>query len=67
MISTDDYLRSTTIRRVNTETTTGSTNTTRVHTTLTICVKSVHFDTQAGVLSLKGTNVEENPYVKVLN
>ena len=65
LIGVDDYVKSSTIRRVTNETASGSTNTNRVHTTLTICVKSIHFDTQGGVLSLNGTNVEENSYVKV--
>jgi protein pelota len=65
LIAVDDYVKSSTIRRVTNETSSGSTNTNRVHTTLTICVKSIHFDTEGGVLSLNGTNVEENTYVKV--
>ena len=65
LISVGDYVQSSTIRRVTNETVAGSANTQRVHTKLTICVKSIHFDTQGGVLSLNGTNVEENCYVKV--
>lgn len=65
LIAVDDYVKSSTIRRVTNETASGSTNTNRVHTTLTICVKSIHFDTEGGVLSLNGTNVEENTYVKL--
>ena len=33
---------------------------------LTIEVETIDFDTQACVLRLKGRNVEENQYVKVL-
>lgn len=47
------------------ESATGSSNNYRVRTTLTICVESIDFDTQACVLRLKGRNVEENKYVKV--
>jgi len=36
-----------------------------VHTTLTICVKSLDFDTQASVLRVKGTNFEENQFVRM--
>lgn len=37
-----------------------------MRTTLTISVESIDFDTQACVLRLKGRNVEENQYVKVI-
>ncbi len=57
LISIGDYLRSTTIRRVINESG-GLTTTSRVHTTLTICVKSLDYDTQASVLRVKGTNSE---------
>ena len=43
----------------------GLTTTSRVHTTLTICVKSLDFDTQASVLRVKGTNFEENQFVRM--
>jgi protein pelota len=65
LISIDDELRSTTIRRITNETATGSTTTSRVHTILKVHVKGIHFDTQASVLSIKGINIEENAYVKV--
>lgn len=48
------------------ESATGSSNSYRVRTTLTICVENIDFDTQACVLRLKGRNVEENKYVKVI-
>lgn len=65
LISIDDYLRSSTFRRVINETSVGVTSTSRVHTMLTICVKSLDFDIQAGVLRVKGTNAEENQFVKL--
>lgn len=65
LISEDDCVRSTTIRKVQNETATGSSSSTRVRTTLTIRVESIDFDTQACVLRLKGRNIEENQYVKV--
>lgn len=65
LISEDDCVRSTTIRKVQNETATGSSSSNRVRTTLTICVESIDFDTQACVLRLKGRNIEENQYVKV--
>lgn len=66
LINTGDKLRSTTIRRVVNESAGGSlTSTSRVHTTLTICVEKLDFDTQASVLRVKGTNIEENQFVKM--
>lgn len=65
LISIGDYLRSTTIRRVVNESAGGLTSTSRVHTTLTILVKGLDFDTQAGVLRVKGVNSEENQFVKM--
>lgn len=64
LICVGDYLRASTIRRVVNEQA-GLTSTSRVHTTLTICVKSLDFDTQASVLRVKGTNFEENQFVKM--
>lgn len=64
LINIDDQLRSTTIRRVVNETA-GMTSTSRVHTTVTISVKSLDFDMQASVLRVKGTNIEENQHIKM--
>lgn len=52
-------------RKVQTESSTGSSSSYKVRTTLTICVENIDFDTQACVLRLKGRNIEENKYVKV--
>lgn len=65
LISEGDRVRSTTIRKVQNETATGSSSSSRIRTTLTISVESIDFDTQACVLRLKGRNVEENQFVKV--
>lgn len=65
LITEGDYVRSTTIRKVQNETATGSSSSSRIRTMLTIAVESIDFDTQACVLRLKGRNIEENPYVKV--
>lgn len=65
LIHAGDYLKSTTIRKVVTESSVGLTTTNRVHTTLTILVKTLDFDTQASVLRVKGTNCEENQFVKL--
>lgn len=65
LISEGDTVRSTTIRKVQQQSDTGSSSSSRVRTTLSINVEAIDFDTQACVLRLKGRNVEENPYVKV--
>lgn len=65
IIANGDYVRATTIRKVQNETATGSSSSSRIRTMLTICVEGIDFDTQACVLRLKGRNVEENAYVKV--
>ncbi|KZC13304.1 PREDICTED: protein pelota [Dufourea novaeangliae] len=65
LISEGDLVSCSTIRKVQTESSTGSSNNFRVRTTLTISVEGIDFDTQACVLRLKGRNVEENKYVKM--
>lgn len=50
---------------MQTESATGSSNSYRVRTTLTINVENIDFDTQACMLRLKGRNMAENKYVKV--
>lgn len=65
LIVTGDRVRCTTVRKVQNESATGSSTSSRVRTVLTISVETIDFDTQACVLRLKGRNVEENPYVKV--
>eukprot|EP00112_Aurelia_sp_Birch-Aquarium-sp1_P023246 Seg685.2 transcript_id=Seg685.2/GoldUCD/mRNA.D3Y31 product="Protein pelota" protein_id=Seg685.2/GoldUCD/D3Y31 len=65
LIAENDRLRSTTIRRVTTQSATGSTSSSKVRTTLTIRVETIDFDTQASMLRIKGRNIEENQYVKM--
>lgn len=65
LIAKGDLVRGSTIRKVQTESSTGSSTSNRVRTTLTICVENIDFDTQACMLRLKGRNVEENQYVKM--
>ncbi|XP_074096166.1 protein pelota-like [Cotesia typhae] len=65
LISEGDCVCGSTIRKVQTESSTGSINSTRVRTTLTINVENIDFDTQACVLRLKGRNIVENQYVKM--
>ncbi|KAJ3276254.1 hypothetical protein HDV01_005702 [Terramyces sp. JEL0728] len=61
----DDILKATTVRRVVSETATGSTEKQSQKTTLTIKVESVFFDVQASVLRVNGKNIAENKYVKM--
>ncbi|XP_058453274.1 protein pelota [Malaya genurostris] len=65
LIAEGDQVRSSTIRKVQNETATGSSTSSRVRTTLTISVETIDFDTQAQVLRLKGRNIEENQFVKM--
>ncbi|KXJ21899.1 protein pelota homolog [Exaiptasia diaphana] len=65
LIAVGDRLRSTTIRRVQTESATGSVSSNKIRTTLTLAVKNIEFDTQACVLRVNGRNTEENQFVKM--
>ncbi|XP_046390003.1 protein pelota [Ischnura elegans] len=65
LIAVGDNVRGSTIRKVQTESATGSSTSNRVRTTLTITVETIDFDTPACMLRLKGRNVEENQYVKM--
>jgi len=53
------------VRKVLTESSTGSSSSNKVRTMLSIQVETIDFDTQACVLRVKGRNVQENEYVKV--
>ncbi|MBN3299740.1 PELO protein, partial [Amia calva] len=65
LLQMGDSLRASTIRKVQTESSTGSVGSNRVRTTLTISVETIDFDTQACQLRVKGTNIQENEYVKM--
>lgn len=65
LLAKGDQLKSTTLRKVTTESSTGSTGSQRVRTTLTIKVEDIDFDTQACMLRVKGRNIQENQYVKM--
>ncbi|GFX27239.1 protein pelota [Trichonephila clavipes] len=65
LVAKGDTLKSTTIRKVTTESATGSTASSRVRTTLTIRVEDIDFDTQACMLRVKGRNIQENQFVKL--
>jgi len=63
LILVGDNVKSTTLRRVQSETITGSSE--RIRLTLTIQVESIDFDSQMGVLRLKGKNLTESEYIKL--
>lgn len=76
LISAGDVLRASTIRylesailmfyrKVKSETSTGSVDSEKVRTNLSIEVVSVEFDVGGNMLRINGKNVEENPFVKV--
>lgn len=65
LIAEGDAVTASTVRKVLTESSTGSSTSSRVRTTLTIRVENIDFDTQACVLRLKGRNIVENQYIKV--
>ncbi|CAD6188062.1 unnamed protein product [Caenorhabditis auriculariae] len=65
LIREGDVVKSQTIRKVVSETSTGTTSSQRMHTTLTIQVESIDFDPGAQALHLKGKNVVENELVKL--
>jgi len=65
LVAVGDSLRSTTIRKVQTESATGSTSSNKVRTMLTVKIEDIDFDTAACVLRVKGRNITENQYVKM--
>ncbi|KAK3170169.1 hypothetical protein OEA41_009555 [Lepraria neglecta] len=65
LIRPGDLLKASAVRRVTTESATGSTSSTRVHITLLISVEKLDFDTQSAQLHVSGRIVEETKYTKV--
>lgn len=65
IIQDGDSIRASTIRKVTTETATGSTQSKTVHITLTVVVENIEFDTQGATIHVKGKNIEENAHVKL--
>lgn len=65
LIQASDLIRASTIRKVQSESATGSTSSNRVRTMLTVAVEKTEFDTEACVLRINGRNVQENKYVKL--
>jgi len=66
LVLVGDFLTASAIRRVTTESaSTGSTSSQRVHTNLTIKVKSLDFDPQAGQLHVSGQIARESKHAKM--
>ncbi|KAI4210297.1 MAG: hypothetical protein LQ351_006821 [Letrouitia transgressa] len=65
LIRPNDLLRASALRRVTTESSTGSTSSARVHITLTIRVTGLDFDPQSSQLHVSGRITEETKYTKV--
>ncbi|KAG5185429.1 eRF1 domain 1-domain-containing protein [Tribonema minus] len=65
LIAVGDRVRTTTVRKVVSESSTGSTSSKRVRLNLTIGVERTDFDSEGCVLRLSGKNVEENAHVKI--
>lgn len=65
IISEGDSLKASTFRKVQTESSTGSSSSSRVRTMLTLAVEAIDFDTQGCLLRVKGRNIQENEYVKM--
>ncbi|KAI1451168.1 hypothetical protein F5Y02DRAFT_412810 [Annulohypoxylon stygium] len=65
LIGPDDVVKAHAIRKVTTETKTGSTMSERVHTDLTIRVTSTFFDPGSSQLHVSGTVIVENNFVSL--
>ena len=65
LIRESDLLRASALRRVTTESATGSTSSTRVHMNLIISVTALDFDMQAAQLHVSGRIIEETKHTKV--
>ncbi|KAK3067343.1 hypothetical protein LTS18_001170, partial [Coniosporium uncinatum] len=65
LIRPTDTLRASAIRRITSESATGSTSSQRVHTTISIRVTSTDFDAQSSQLHVAGKVNAENAYVSM--
>ncbi|KAI0148411.1 hypothetical protein GGR57DRAFT_240214 [Xylariaceae sp. FL1272] len=65
LIGAQDVIKAHAIRKVVTESKTGSTSSERVHTDLTIRVTSTFFDPAASSLHVSGTVIVENAFVNI--
>lgn len=65
LIQVGDQVKATTLRRVTTQSATGSTSSQKIRTNLTISVTKMDFDSQASELHINGTVCQENQHVKM--
>jgi protein pelota len=65
LLQQGDSLKSSTIRKVQKESTTGSSTSEKLKITLTVAVEAVQFDPDSGMLRVKGRNIAENEFVKM--
>jgi len=65
LIREGDKVKSSTFRKVTTESSTGSKTSQRLHLTLTIVVEMIDFDSTVCILHLKGKNVQESVHVRL--
>ncbi|ORY94651.1 hypothetical protein BCR43DRAFT_557894 [Syncephalastrum racemosum] len=65
LIAKDDTIKATTFRKLQSESSTGSTTSQRVRLNLTVTVESVDFDPHVGLLRINGRVAEENQHVKM--
>jgi protein pelota len=65
LLATGDRLQATAVRRVQSESATGSVDSARVVTTLTIVVARCDYDPSAAVVRVSGRTCAENPYVRL--
>ena len=65
LITEGDQLRASTFRKVQQESSTGSSSSSRVRTVVTIQVEATDFDLGGCLLRVKGRNVQENQYIKM--
>jgi protein pelota len=65
LLQQGDSLKSSTIRKVQKESSTGSSTSEKLKITLTVTVEAVQFDPDSGMLRVKGRNITENEFVKM--
>jgi len=65
LIQQHDSLRCPTVRKVQKESSTGSSSSEKMRITLTVTVEAVQFDPDSGALRVKGRNITENEFVKM--
>ena len=65
LVGVGDRVRTTTLRKVVREGSTGSTTSNKLKLSLTIEVKKISFDAESCTLHLAGINREENPHVRL--